>query len=142
MKRIEIKKKGNSTVTIETKWLRIEEAAAYLGVVRSTFDELRRRIPHGEVSGVVVYDCNVLDRWTNREFPEEYYEEEKTSDVARKHRRAACRFKSADDGLVNPKTGRVFKPNTTGKQGRRGSALRSESLPHGEKQITATASPL
>ena len=47
--------KGNKTITVETKWLHIDEAAAYLGVARSTFDEVRQRIPHGLVNGRVVY---------------------------------------------------------------------------------------
>ena len=135
MKRIEIKKKGNRTVTVETKWLRIDEAAAYLGVVRSTFDGLRPRIPHGQISGVTVYDCNVLDRWANREFPEEYYEPATASDVIQPRRRMEGPF--SPEGLVHPHTGKVYKSGTG--KGRRGSVLRGESLPHGEKQTTAPA---
>lgn len=127
-------------MTVETKWLRIEEAAAYLGVVRSTFDELRRRIPHGEVSGVTVYDCNVLDRWTNGEFPEEYYETAKTADVMQTRRRGGGHFGSSE-GLVHPITGKVYNSGGN-KQGRRGSAPGGESLPHGEKQATAATPPL
>ena len=137
MKRVEFKK-GNRTITVETKWLRIDEAAAYLGVVRSTFDELRHRIPHGQVSGVVVYDCNVLDRWTNGEFPEEYYEPEKAAEGMQKQRRFGSRFGSTE-GLRHPITGKVYKSGMA--KGLRGSALRGKSLPHGEKQTTATAAP-
>lgn len=107
MKQIRLKEKGNRTVVVETKWLRIEEAAAYLGVVRSTFDEVRQRIPHGQISGVVVYDCNVLDRYANGELPEEAYAPATASDVMQTRRRGEGRFASTE-GLVHPITGKVY----------------------------------
>lgn len=109
MKRIEIKKKGDRTVTIETKWLRIDEAAAYLGVNRSTFDLLRRRIPNGKVSSdVVVYDCLVLDRFANNELPEEVYEPETVGGGMQKRQRGPSRFGS-QEGLTDPNSGKVYK---------------------------------
>ena len=106
MKKIETKK-GNKTITVETKWLHIDEAAAYLGVARSTFDEVRQRIPHGLVNGRVVYDCDVLDRYANGELPEEAYAPATASDVMQTRRRGEGRFASTE-GLVHPITGKVY----------------------------------
>jgi excisionase family DNA binding protein len=105
MKTIETIKKGRA-ITIQTRWLRIEEAAEYLGVVRSTFDELRKKIPFGQFGGVVLYDCHVLDRYANHEFPDEYYEPEKPPEKHKCPRRGDCW--PSIGGLQDPVTGKVF----------------------------------
>ncbi|MCK9391534.1 MAG: hypothetical protein WCW53_06940 [Syntrophales bacterium] len=105
MKIIEIIKKGRA-VQIQTKWLRIDEAARYLGIDRSTFDEIRKPIPFAQVHTVVLYDCHVLDRYANHEFPDEYYEPEKPIEKHKRPRLRGC--SPSTGGLYNPITGKVF----------------------------------
>jgi hypothetical protein len=107
MKHIEFKK-GNRMITIETPWLRIDEAAAYLGVVRSKFDELRGRIPHGLVDGVVVYSCSNLDRYANHELPDPASAAEAFAPLPRR------RQAGGGGVLKNPLNDKVYKSGASG----------------------------
>lgn len=66
MKRVEFKK-GRSVV--ETPWLTVDEAAAYCGMARSTFQEKAENVPHGGSRGMRRYDCRVLDQFIRGELP-------------------------------------------------------------------------
>ncbi len=109
MKRIEEKKKKKLTV-VETPWLHIDEAAAYLGIARSTFDDVRRAIPNGSAGGRDIYHCQILDRFANGDLPDEVYEKT-PPDAARPRRR---RSSASVKGLTDPGTGKVYEPGRPG----------------------------
>lgn len=111
MKHIEIRK-GKKIITIETPWLRIDEAAAYLGVARSTFDQIRGAIPTFLIGNVEVYDSRILDRIANLD-PAEDRHEEALADEAFAHRRPIRGDRVGEPTLTHPGTGRIFTPSAS-----------------------------
>lgn len=59
MKKVTLK---DGQVVIETCWLVAEEAAAYCGVSKSTFQRYRHEIPAAGLNGRL-FHTNVLDWW-------------------------------------------------------------------------------
>ena len=103
MKKIELKK-GR---VIETPWLRIEEAAAYCGLARSTFLERVNRLPHGGDENLRLYNCRVLDLFLAGDYPDVPFGGGPAPTPARRRR-----SRSAADSrqLVDPVTGEIHRP--------------------------------
>lgn len=105
MKRIELK---NGKI-IETPWLRVEEAAAYCGVARSTFVE--RAGDTLTFSGDVnlrLYHCDVLDAFLNGERQDATFK--KRDSTERRPRRYRRTKRDLSMGLVDPGTGKIYAP--------------------------------
>lgn len=107
MKRVELKR-GR---TIETPWLRIEEAAAYCGMHRATFQERAASLPHSGDRDLKLYHCEMLDRFIAGELPDSPFSLGKSAKKMPRRRRrmgvVAC------EGLIDPVTGKhypMFKP--------------------------------
>ena len=99
MKRVEIKK-GK---IIEAPWLRIEEAAAYVGLSRGDFDRRSKNLPHSGSERTRIYNVRVLDAWLNGLYPDIPFE---PTDEAPKKKFMIHR--SADErlGVIHPRTGK------------------------------------
>lgn len=48
---------------VKSPWLRIQDAAVYCGISRSTFEAHCGGLPHGGDARTRVYHVDVLDRW-------------------------------------------------------------------------------
>ena len=106
MKRIELK---NGKI-IETPWLRVEEAAAYCGVARSTFMDRVGELPYSGDDDLRLYHCDILDRFLNGEMPDASFK--KRAAQERRPRRRRIKGDPAM-GLVDPGTGRIYAPRAT-----------------------------
>jgi hypothetical protein len=104
MKRIELK---NGKI-IETPWLRVEEAAAYCGVARSTFMDRVGELPYSGDEDLRLYHCDVLDRFINGEMPDASFK--KRAARERRPRRYRQTKKDLSMGLVDPGTGKIYAP--------------------------------
>lgn len=53
---------------VKTPWLRIDEAAAYCGISRSTFTKYAaEKLSHGGDRRIKLYDTKILDAWIRNE---------------------------------------------------------------------------
>jgi len=102
MKKVEIK----NGKTIETPWLRIEEAAAYVGLSRSEFDRRSKKLPHSGSARCRIYNSRILDAWLNGMFPDiPFCPEEEIP-----QRKFRARRSSPDEprGIIHPGTGKFY----------------------------------
>lgn len=96
--------------TIRTPWLRVDEAAAYCGVVRSTFEERCRELPHGGSRKLRLYHVTVLDAWLKGEL-EVSFDRDPEDDTGRRPRRRVRRSGEMRH-LILPQTGEIFPIKT------------------------------
>ena len=96
-------KKGKA---VKTPWLRIEEAAAYCGLSRSSFCDHARDLPHSGNERTRLYNAKILDAWLNGTLDIPFDPPEKPS--RRRIRRQPVN--KADLGLVDTVTGKVYRP--------------------------------
>jgi hypothetical protein len=105
MKRIEIK----AGRVIETPWLRVSEAAVYVGLSRSSFEARAANVPHGGNSRTRIYHSEVLDQWVAGTLPDIPFDAEDDGADPRQRRRPRP---AADPDeplvLVQPRSRRVF----------------------------------
>lgn len=110
MKRVEIKKEKDGRMkTVETPWLRIEEAAAYCGISRSAFCERSEAcgVPHGGDEIIRLYNTRILDAWImgHDDFPFDHRRRQEEKRTARRNGRR----RPSENILINPNTGKVGK---------------------------------
>lgn len=109
MKKVEIRK-GKF---IETPWLRIEEAAAYVGISRGDFDRRSKNLPHSGSERTRIYNVKTLDAWLNGLYPDIPFApmEEVPVKKFRIHRSANDRL-----GVTHPITGKFYPTPMPGQQ--------------------------
>jgi hypothetical protein len=106
VKRVEVKK-GR---TIETPWLRIDEAAAYCGLGRTTFTARAVGLPHGGDDVVRLYHVGVLDRWLNNEMPQALFDKGPVAAAPAGRRAHPTTTGSVSSVLVDPINGKIYRP--------------------------------
>lgn len=92
---------------IKTPWLRIDEAAAYCGISRTTFDQKAFAVPHGGSDRTRLYHCKVLDRWMEGGIEDVPFVREKIS--PRRRRVRVSLSDQGEDVVVDPGTGKVYR---------------------------------
>jgi len=105
MKRIEMK----AGRVIETPWLRVAEAAVYVGLSRSCFESRAMNVPHGGNDRTRIYHADVLDQWVAGTLPDVPFDAEYGPDTPhprRRHHPAAN--PDAPQVLVQPRSRKVF----------------------------------
>jgi hypothetical protein len=104
MKRIEVRKNK----VVESPWLRIEEAAAYCGMSRSTFcaRATASRLPFSGEQDFKLYHIKILDAWINNDLPESPFDADPVlpGQITRRIRRQL-----GDNRLINPVNGKVSR---------------------------------
>ena len=85
----------------------MEEAAAYCGVARSTFEELAGKLPYGGKDTLRLYHCDVLDRFINGEITGISFVKKPK---APRRRPRNYGHGAAENYLVDPVTGQVYGP--------------------------------
>lgn len=106
MKRVEIYVEDDKKVTrktIESPWLRQEEAALYCGISRTAFRSRAARLPHAGDESLRLYHTNVLDAFVENRIPEAPFGTEAVPPQQVKRPRS-----SAAQGIIDPVTGRFF----------------------------------
>lgn len=65
---------------VKSPWLRAEEAAAYCGLSRATFDRRAAAVelPHRGNTRTRVYNVSILDKWIEGQLDVPFYPPEKT----------------------------------------------------------------
>lgn len=103
MKEVELK----DGRTIKTPWLRIEEAALYCGISRSTFEDKAFAVPHGGSDRTRLYHVKILDQWMSGGIPDVPFTREK---IGRRRRtvRVSAAASGDDWALTDPVTGKVY----------------------------------
>jgi hypothetical protein len=91
--------------TIRTPWLRVEEAAAYCGVVRSTFEERCKDLPHGGSRKIRLYHVKILDAWLKGDLDVSFDAEREKKERVRRPRRQG---RVVDLTMVHPITGKLY----------------------------------
>ena len=91
---------------VKTPWLRIEEAAAYCGLSRSSFCDHARDLPHSGNDRTRLYNVKILDAWLNGTLDIPFDPSEKPG--KRKIKRRSPLQKEVR-GLVDTLTGKVYK---------------------------------
>jgi len=105
MKRIEIK----AGRVIETPWLRVSEAAVYVGLSRSSFESRAVNVPHGGNNRTRIYHAEVLDQWVAGTLPDVPFDAEDDGlDHRQRRRRRPAADLDAPLALVQPRSRRVF----------------------------------
>lgn len=98
----------NKNRVIKTPWLRIEEAAAYCGLSRVTFDaHAKDSLPHGGDARTRLYHVKILDAWVANQLDTPFKPQAKGS-PPKKRRRAAARGSDGAIGIIDRQTGKVF----------------------------------
>ena len=107
MKRISLPK-GR---TIETPWLRIEEAAAYCSISRTSFVERASdRLPHAGDESLKLYNCAVLDKFLANELPEAPFSMSEPPATAKyRQKRHRRQDPSGENTLVDPVNGKIWR---------------------------------
>ena len=105
MKRIELKK-GR---VIETPWLRLEEAAAYCGMSRTTFVDRGGSIPYEGDESIKIYHVNILDSFIRGDLPDAPFSKKlPVGDCVPNRRRHRTRAGVSGMGLISdPITGKT-----------------------------------
>jgi hypothetical protein len=113
MKQIEVKP---GTVVV-SPWYKTEEAAAYCGMARSTFEEKANKggLPRGGDINNKRYQAEDLDRFIANGFRYPGTEEEAAEGKTRRRR---VRLAPAGDflGIIHPRTGKIYGGPNHGKQ--------------------------
>ena len=102
MKKVELKR-GR---TVETPWLRIEEAAAYCGMHRNTFQERAASLHYSGDQDLKLYHCDVLDRFIAGELPDAPFSPVQNSRMITRRRRRTGFV--TYEGLIDPVTGKHY----------------------------------
>jgi hypothetical protein len=102
----EIRLKNKRVIT--TPWLRIDEAAAYCSLSRSTFLAHANKLPFGGNSRTRIYHVNILDEWLASRF------NENIEDAISPQRTISPASPGQDMELVNPRNGKIFRPKGGG----------------------------
>jgi len=107
MKRIEIRGK-----IVETPWLRTAEAAAYVGLSRTAFDNRACNVPHGGNTRTRIYHVGILDKWVNGELDGVPFDGAEETDEHRcfRGRRVSVNFSDEELMLIQPRSGKIFIP--------------------------------
>jgi hypothetical protein len=111
MKLVTKEKKGNYSVTVQSPWLTIEEACAYLGISKTTFQERGGlELPYGGDSRMRRFHCHeVLDPWFANVLSAEHpFRQQPRNNGGSPQRRRAAVGESAPAGLVDPVNGKVY----------------------------------
>ena len=91
---------------IKTPWLRPEEAAAYCGIHRTTFDAHAKGVPHGGDSRTRLYNVRILDAWLLGELQVPFTKEEESKPKRRVRMRTVDKEERV---FVHPHNGKVFR---------------------------------
>ncbi len=111
MKKVELRRPDGSVkrgVYIETPWLRIEEAAAYCGISRSSFMARARNLAHAGDDDCRLYHVRLLDQFVKGELPEAPFNPAKASQKKRRRRRQATVLAS-EPMVINPLNGKIIR---------------------------------
>ena len=104
MKEVELK--NGKKVT--TSWFRIDEAAAYCGISRSTFVKYAgENLPHGGGSRTKLYDINILNAWIRNELDIPFEPDLKLP--ARRRRNPINLNNDEETSFINPSSGRIHR---------------------------------
>ena len=104
MKEVELK--NGKKVT--TPWLRVDEAAAYCGISRSTFVKYAgEKLPHGGSSRTKLYDINMLNAWIGNELDIPFEPDLKFP--ARRRRKPRNLNDDEETSFIDPSSGRIHR---------------------------------
>jgi hypothetical protein len=112
MKKVELKREEGAVkrgVYIETPWLRIEEAAAYCGISRSSFVDRAKNLPYGGDDDCRLYNVSILDKFVNNELTDAPFNKELIGKTRRRSRRVRIPT-VGDNAIVHPLNGKIFRP--------------------------------
>ena len=93
---------------IKTKWLRIDEAAAYCGISRFAFTKHARDLPHGGDNRTRLYDEKILDAWIRNELPNHPFALNKDDKKETPVKRTRSPQIDKEFPLVHPNTGKIY----------------------------------
>lgn len=106
MKQVSVKDR-----VVETPWLRIDEAAAYVGLSRSAFDERSLRVPHGGDDRLRLYHVSILDKWVQGDLPDAPFLAKASKRKPR--RRSSCQIKQNEPIVFyDPVSGKAYPAKT------------------------------
>jgi hypothetical protein len=111
MKKVELRRPDGSVkrgVYIETPWLRIEEAAAYCGISRSSFMARARNLAHAGDDNCRLYHVRLLDQFVKGELPEAPFNPAKAIQKKRRRRRQAT-VPAPEPMVINPLNGKIIR---------------------------------
>lgn len=109
MRKIEIYKDDEKVIrrkTVESPWLRQEEAAMYCGISRSAFrSRAEGKLPHGGDKYLKLYHTKILDAFIEGRIPDAPFGAEPVPVRRGKRKRRKI---SDQDGIVDPVSGKFY----------------------------------
>lgn len=104
MKQVSIKDR-----IVETPWLNADEAAAYCGLARSTFDDRSMAVPHAGDDRKRLYHVEILDKWVVGDLPDAPFAPTAGRYNPRRKRMSCSTFRSKEPiVLYDPVTGKAY----------------------------------